>query len=58
MYFLVRESKKFLPEGYKPDLDGVFKQNIINSVVFLVTAVQQVSVFVVNLKGPPYMVNI
>ena len=55
MYWLVQESKKFLPEDYKPDLDGLFKQNLINSVVFLVTAVQQVSVFVVNLKGPPYM---
>lgn len=55
MYFLVRESKKYLPVDYKPDLDGIFHQNIINSVVFLVTAVQQVSVFVVNLKGPPYM---
>lgn len=55
MFFLVRESKKYLPEDYKPDLDGVFHQNIINSVVFFVTAVQQISVFVVNLKGPPYM---
>jgi len=55
MYYLVQESKKYLPEDYTPDLDGVFHQNIINSVVFLVTAVQQVSVFVVNLKGPPFM---
>ena len=36
-------------------MEGEFKANIINSVVFLVSAVQQVSVFVVNLKGPPFM---
>jgi cation-transporting ATPase 13A1 len=32
-----------------------FKPTLTNSVVFLVSAVQQVSVFVVNLKGPPFM---
>ena len=55
MMLAVRESKKHLPPGYKPDPDGEFKANVINSVVFLVSAVQQVSVFVVNLKGPPFM---
>lgn len=55
MYYLVSQSKTYLPEDYKPDLDGVFKQSLVNSVVFLVAAVQQVSVFVVNLKGPPFM---
>ena len=55
MMLAVRESKKHLPPDYKPELDGEFKANVINSVVFLVSAVQQVSVFVVNLKGPPFM---
>lgn len=55
MMLAVRESKKHLPPDYKPDPDGEFKANVINSVVFLVSAVQQVSVFVVNLKGPPFM---
>jgi manganese-transporting P-type ATPase len=55
MYFLVREAKTYLPEDHAVDLDREFKPNIVNSVVFLVTAVQQVSVFVVNLKGPPFM---
>jgi manganese-transporting P-type ATPase len=55
MMLAVRESKRHLPADYKPDPDGEFKANVINSVVFLVSAVQQVSVFVVNLKGPPFM---
>jgi len=55
MYYLVQHGKSFLPEGYKVDMDKEFSPNIVNSVVFLVTAVQQVSVFVVNLKGPPFM---
>lgn len=55
MYLLVRQAKSYLPEDYAVDLDKEFKPNTVNSVVFLVTAVQQVSVFVVNLKGRPFM---
>ncbi|CAM9266079.1 unnamed protein product [Choristocarpus tenellus] len=55
MVYVVSLSKEHLPEGYEPDLDGDFQPNMINSVVFLVGAVQQVSVFVVNLKGRPFM---
>jgi manganese-transporting P-type ATPase len=39
----VQQSKRHLPPDYKPDVDGEFKPGIINSVVFLVSAVQQVS---------------
>lgn len=55
MHFLVQEGKKYLPEGHVVELDKEFKPNVVNSIVFLVTAVQQVSVFVVNLKGKPFM---
>eukprot|EP00752_Nemacystus_decipiens_P010629 g9467.t1 len=55
MVYAVARSKEHLDEDYEPDLDGDFKPNMINSVVFLVGAVQQVSVFVVNLKGRPFM---
>ena len=55
MIYLVYECKKYLPEGYRLEKTKVFQPNLVNSVVFLVTAVQQVSVFVVNLKGPPFM---
>ena len=55
MHFLVQKGKTYLPDDYKVNPDGDFEPNIVNSIVFLVTSVQQVSVFVVNLKGPPFM---
>lgn len=42
MVYAVARSKEHLDEDYEPDLDGDFKPNMINSVVFLVGAVQQV----------------
>lgn len=42
MVYAVARSKEHLGEDYEPDLDGEFKPNMINSVVFLVQAVQQV----------------
>eukprot|EP00521_Asterionellopsis_glacialis_P010024 CAMPEP_0195288728 /NCGR_PEP_ID=MMETSP0707-20130614/5273_1 /TAXON_ID=33640 /ORGANISM="Asterionellopsis glacialis, Strain CCMP134" /LENGTH=1602 /DNA_ID=CAMNT_0040348627 /DNA_START=32 /DNA_END=4840 /DNA_ORIENTATION=+ len=58
MYIAVRAAKQHLPEDYKVDLDGVFKPGIVNSVVFLVSNVQQVTVFVVNLQGRPFMTGL
>eukprot|EP00559_Dactyliosolen_fragilissimus_P004534 CAMPEP_0184855366 /NCGR_PEP_ID=MMETSP0580-20130426/642_1 /TAXON_ID=1118495 /ORGANISM="Dactyliosolen fragilissimus" /LENGTH=1656 /DNA_ID=CAMNT_0027349867 /DNA_START=15 /DNA_END=4985 /DNA_ORIENTATION=- len=58
MYWAVKNAKKFLPEGYEVDLDGEFKPGIVNSVVFLVSNVQQVTVFVVNLQGRPFMTGL
>lgn len=55
MHYLVHEGKKYLPEGHRVELEKEFKPSVVNSIVFLVTAVQQVSVFVVNLKGKPFM---
>jgi len=55
MYIAVGRAKEHLPADYKVELDGEFKPGIVNSVVFLVSNVQQVTVFVVNLKGRPFM---
>jgi len=55
MYYAVMSAKKHLPADYVVNLDGVFQPGIVNSVVFLVSNVQQVTVFVVNLKGRPFM---
>ncbi len=55
MMYAVKRSKEYLPEDFDPDLEGEFKPNIINGVVFLIGSVQQVSVFVCNVKGPPFM---
>merc|ERR1712146_266622 len=53
--YAVSMVKPHLPENWAPSIDGKFEPNLINSVVFLVTAVQQVTVFVVNYKGLPFM---
>lgn len=55
MYMLVQECKKIVPLDSRPEFMKEFKPSLLNSVVFLVSAVQNVSVFVVNLKGPPFM---
>lgn len=58
MMLAVRGAKDHLPPDYEADLDGEFKPGILNSVVFLVSNVQQVTVFVVNLQGRPFMTGL
>ncbi|KAL7564440.1 hypothetical protein ACA910_002754 [Epithemia clementina (nom. ined.)] len=58
MLLAVFSAKKHIPEDFDVDLDGVFKPGILNTVVFLVSGVQQVTVFVVNLQGPPFMTGV
>jgi len=55
MMWATNEAKQYMEDDYKVDLDGEFKPGILNSVVFLVSNVQQVTVFVVNLQGRPFM---
>merc|ERR1712194_357938 len=47
-----------LPLDHEIELDGQFKPGILNTVVFLVSNVQQVTVFVVNLQGRPFMTGL
>jgi manganese-transporting P-type ATPase len=58
MLFGVHSAKKHLPADYEPDLDGTFQPGILNTCVFLVSSVQQVTVFVVNLQGRPFMTGL
>jgi cation-transporting ATPase 13A1 len=58
MMWATRGAKKYMDDDYKVDLDGEFKPGILNSVVFLVSNVQQVTVFVVNLQGRPFMTGL
>lgn len=58
MLLAVASAKSHLPPDYEIDLDGRFKPGILNTVVFLVSSVQQVSVFVVNLQGRPFMTGV
>merc|ERR1712232_446472 len=58
MIIAVQRAKQHLPEVFKVDLDGTFKPGMLNTVVFLVSSVQQVTVFVVNLQGRPFMTGV
>jgi len=47
-----------MPENEEVDLHGEFKPGMLNTIVFLVSGVQQVTVFVVNLQGRPFMTGV
>lgn len=58
MVIAVHAAKQHLPPDHEVNLDGDFKPGILNTVVFLVSNVQQVTVFVVNLQGRPFMTGL
>ena len=58
MVVAVYTAKQHLPPDHKVEIDGQFKPGILNTVVFLVSNVQQVTVFVVNLQGRPFMTGL
>jgi cation-transporting ATPase 13A1 len=58
MMVAVYSAKQHLPPDHEVNLDGSFKPGILNTVVFLVSNVQQVTVFVVNLQGRPFMTGL
>jgi cation-transporting ATPase 13A1 len=58
LYAAVSTAKTHLPPDYDAELDGTFKPGILNTVVFLVSSVQQVTVFFVNLQGRPFMTGV
>jgi cation-transporting ATPase 13A1 len=58
MMLAVWSVKRHLGEDFEVDLDGEFKPGLLNTVVFLVSNVQQVTVFVVNLQGRPFMTGL
>jgi manganese-transporting P-type ATPase len=58
MVVAVQSAKSHLPPHYHAELDGHFSPGILNTVVFLVSSVQQVTVFFVNIQGYPFMTGI
>merc|ERR1712232_348160 len=50
--------KSYQPDDFMVELEGEFKPGILNTVVFLINSVQQVTVFVVNLQGRPFMTGV
>jgi cation-transporting ATPase 13A1 len=58
MIVATNRAKEHLPKDIETDLHGTFKPGILNTTVFLVSSVQQVTVFVVNLQGRPFMTGV
>lgn len=48
-------AKEFVPDDFKPSLEEKFEPSVVNTVIFLLSISQQVSVMVVNYKGRPFM---
>lgn len=48
----------YLPPDYKPKIDEDFAPSLMNTVVFLLSIAQQISVFVLNYTGRPFMQGI
>lgn len=53
-----RYCEPYIPPGYVPDPEAEFSPSLINSVVFLLSIAQQISVYVLNYKGRPFMQGI
>jgi len=56
MIYLTFVTKVHMP-GWVPKIGGEFEPTLLNTVVFLISTVQSVSVFAVNYKGRPFMVG-
>eukprot|EP01126_Amoeba_proteus_P053652 TRINITY_DN6553_c0_g1_i2.p1 TRINITY_DN6553_c0_g1~~TRINITY_DN6553_c0_g1_i2.p1 ORF type:complete len:195 (+),score=45.30 TRINITY_DN6553_c0_g1_i2:50-586(+) len=54
MIYATQFAKQHMPD-WSPKVGGKFEPSLLNTVVFLVSTVQSVSVFVVNYKGRPFM---
>lgn len=54
----MRLVEPYLPANYAPSIDEEFAPSLTNTVVFLLSIAQQISVFVLNYKGRPYMQGI
>lgn len=54
----MRLVQPYIPEGHIPDLEAEFAPNLVNTAVFLLWIGQQISVFVLNYKGRPFMQGI
>lgn len=53
-----RYVEPYIPKDYVPDPEAEFSPSLMNTVVFLLSVAQQVSVYVLNYKGRPFMQGI
>lgn len=58
MVYATSYTKQHMPPDWQPKVGVKFEPSLLNTVVFLVSTVQSVSVFVVNYKGRPFMQSI
>ncbi|KAA8499614.1 putative manganese-transporting ATPase PDR2 [Porphyridium purpureum] len=58
LVYLTELAKAHLGDDFEPDIEGLYTPNVLNTVVFLISTFQQVSVFVTNYKGRPFMQGI
>ena len=58
MVYSVSLAKSFLPEDAVLSIDGEFEPNLVNTIVYLISSVQNVCVFAVNVKGRPFQYGI
>jgi len=56
MVYATYLTKQYTP-NWEPNLYGKFEPSLLNTVVFLMSTVQSVSVFVTNYKGRPFMIG-
>jgi manganese-transporting P-type ATPase len=55
LIYCTRMATGYEPYGPSNNIDSTFRPSVMNTVVFLLSIAQQVSVFVVNYKGRPFM---
>lgn len=55
MVACMRLVRPYLPEGYAPKVDDEFSPSLTNTVIFLISIAQQLSVYMLNYKGRPHM---
>ena len=54
MILAVRDAKTYMDPNFKQEMHGKFSANLINTTVFFIETMQQVSVLMVNYKGRPF----
>mmetsp|Transcript_272 Transcript_272/g.664 ORF Transcript_272/g.664 Transcript_272/m.664 type:complete len:1324 (+) Transcript_272:50-4021(+) len=54
MIIAVQKAKSYMDPNFKQEMHGKFSANLINTTVFFIETMQQVSVLMVNYKGRPF----
>ena len=55
LLYITDLARSFMPADLPADLDGKFAPSLLNSTVFLLSLSMQVTTFLANFQGPPFM---